>query len=69
MSDAEQKAKILEQFKKLDKNNEGSLDHTEIKSGIKAIYSEINLCLSDADIDRMIKTADVNGDGKLFVRL
>jgi len=59
----EQKAKIQELFKKLDTENNGNLDHAELKKGLKMIYSEINLCLSDADIDHMIKSADVSGDG------
>lgn len=54
-------------LKKLDKDNSGYLDKEEVRNGIKLIYKEIDLCLSDADIDRMIKSVDKNNDGKIQI--
>ena len=60
MADAAQKQKIAAEFKKLDKDNSGFLTHDEVKNAIKQIYAEIDLKLTDKDIDQMIKTVDKN---------
>lgn len=67
MADAEKKSKVLEQFKKLDKDQSGLLNKEEIKAALKEIYSEIDLHLSDADIEHLINSADKNGDGKINI--
>lgn len=64
---ADQKAKILEEFKKYDKDGSGQLDHKEVKDALKSLYSSIDLRLSDADIDRMIAQVDKNKDGKISI--
>lgn len=64
---ADQKAKVLEEFKKLDKDGSGQLDHNEVKKALKEMYASIDLRLSDADIDHMIATVDKNKDGKVNI--
>ncbi|RNA20796.1 calmodulin [Brachionus plicatilis] len=67
MADAEKKVQILEQFKKLDKDQSGQLNKEEIKAALKEIYSNIDLHLSDADIENLINSVDKNGDGKINI--
>lgn len=64
---ADQKAKILESFKKLDVDNSGYLNKDEIKKALKEIYSEIDIRLSDSDIDHLIQSVDKNNDGKIQI--
>lgn len=52
-------AELMKQFKHMDKNGDGQLDHDEIKEALTAMGA------SDADIEEMIKDADADGDGKV----
>ena len=65
MADEEQKEKIEQMIKELDKDGNGLLDKDELKAGISKIYNEINFSVTDEDIERMILSADVNKDGKI----
>ena len=67
MADANQKSKILEEFKKLDKDRSGYLDHEEIKRCLKDLYESIDLKMSDADVDALITQVDKNKDGRISV--
>ena len=67
MADSAQKDKITQKFKSLDKDNSGFLNRDEVKKGLKEIYAEIDLKLTDVDIDQMIKRADKNNDGKIQI--
>lgn len=67
MADANQKSKILEEFKKLDKDRSGYLDHEEIKRCLKDLYESIDLKMSDADVDALIAQVDKNKDGRISV--
>jgi Ca2+-binding EF-hand superfamily protein len=67
MVDAAQKAKILEEFKKLDADNTGFLDRNEVKRSLKELYDAIDLKLTDADVDNLIKRVDKNNDGKISI--
>lgn len=52
-------AELMKQFKHMDKNGDGQLDHDEIKEALAAMGA------SDDDINQMIKDADTDGDGKV----
>ncbi len=67
MADAAQKAKILEEFKKLDADNTGFLDKNEVKRSLKELYDSMDLRLTDADVDHLIKSVDKNNDGKISI--
>ena len=67
MADAAQKAKIHEEFKKLDSDNTGFLDKNEVKRALKECYDSMDLRLSDADVDHLIKSVDKNNDGKISI--
>ena len=63
----EQKKQVEEQFKKLDLSNNGFLEASEVKAALKELYSSIDLKMSDADIDHLIKSVDKSGDGKIQI--
>lgn len=67
MVESADKAAALQLLKKLDKDNSGFLDKEELRVGIKLIYREIDLRMTDADIDRLIQTADKNHDGRIEI--
>jgi Ca2+-binding EF-hand superfamily protein len=67
MVDANQKSKILEEFKKLDKDKSGYLDHDEIKRCLRDLYESIDLKMSDAYVEALINQVDKNKDGKISV--
>ena len=65
MTDPSVKAKLLDEFRKLDADNSGFLDHQELKKCLNNLYSSIDLKMTDADVDNLIKQVDKNGDGKV----
>lgn len=67
MADNADKAAALTLLRKLDKDNSGYLDKEELRVGIKLIYREIDLRMTDADINRLIQSADTNKDGKIGI--
>ena len=67
MADANQKEKITLKFKQIDKDNSGFINQDEVRKGLKEIYAEIDLKLTDADVDQLIKRADKNNDGKIQI--
>ena len=64
---ADNRAAVLAEFKKYDKDGTGILDHNEVKAAMKDVCSAIDLRLSDADIDVLIKRVDKNNDGKVNI--
>lgn len=52
---------MLEAFKACDKDGNGYLS----KSEIKTVMADLNIKLSDEDVNNMIKQADKDGDGKV----
>ena len=68
MADKEaQKAKALAKLKELDKDGSGYLDKAEIMVGMKEIFSEIDMQITDEDCTRMMDQADANSDGKINI--
>lgn len=53
---------LLEKFDRFDYNGNGKLTKTEIDHGLKDLG---NSGVTDAEIDALIKHADVNGDGSV----
>ena len=68
MADNALREKIENKFKLLDKDKSGWLNHSEVKTGLKEIYAEMDLKMTDSDIDRLIKSADKNNDGKIQIQ-
>lgn len=64
---ADTKAQVKAKFQELDKDKTGYLDHNEVKAALKELYSSIDLRLSDADIDQMIKQVDKDNNGKISI--
>jgi Ca2+-binding EF-hand superfamily protein len=62
MTDPDVKALMLEEFKKLDTDKSGFIDGQEIK---KWLRNQFYIKLTDAEVDRFIRVADKNGDGKV----
>lgn len=54
-------AELIAQFKAMDKNGDGQLDHDELKGALAAMGT------SDGDVDEMIKNVDKDGDGKVSI--
>lgn len=52
---------IKEQFNFFDKNGDGSVSKAELKKALK----DLNEKMSKSDLKRMIKDADVDGDGEI----
>jgi Ca2+-binding EF-hand superfamily protein len=67
MVDSIQKAIILQEFKKLDKNENGLLDYDELRPWLIQLAAEINLQLTENDIEKLLSTLDVNKDGIISV--
>jgi len=63
----EQKAKALEKLKALDKDGSGYLEKAEIMAGMKEIFSETDMKLTDEDCTRMMDLVDANSDGKINI--
>lgn len=60
---------LRRQFKIMDDNNSGTLDHYEFKKGIK----DFQVGIEDKDIDNLFKAFDLNGNGDIdfdeFIRV
>jgi Ca2+-binding EF-hand superfamily protein len=67
MANANQKSRILDEFKKLDKDRSGYLDHDEIRRCLKDLYESIDLKMSDTAVEALIGQVDRNKDGKISV--
>ncbi|XP_061172569.1 calmodulin-beta-like [Saccostrea echinata] len=52
---------LMEAFKVFDKNGDGFITFMELKSAM----TEMGECLSEQEFKEMIRTADLNGDGKI----
>ena len=56
------KTSHIELFSSFDLNNDGSIDHFELMSGLKSVGIE---GLSPFDIDALVSLLDLDGDGKI----
>ena len=61
------KGVIQAEFKELDKDGSGFLSRDEIKNALKRLYENIDLKLSDQDIQHLLDQADKNKDGKISI--
>jgi Ca2+-binding EF-hand superfamily protein len=57
----EEEENIREAFQMFDRDNNGIITRTEIKQAMHELGEE----MSDADVDHMIREADLNGDWQL----
>ena len=57
----DEEKELRDAFKVFDRNNDGYVSADEIKYVMKNLGHD----LSDADVDDIMKKADVNGDGRL----
>ena len=63
----EQKARTLEKLKSLDKDGSGYLEKAEIMAGMKEIFSEVDIQITDEDCTHMMDLVDANSDGKINI--
>lgn len=64
MKDTDSEAEILEAFKVFDRNGDGKISAAELRHVLTSIGEK----LSDADVDQMIREADVNNDGEIDIQ-
>jgi Ca2+-binding EF-hand superfamily protein len=67
MSNQAHKASILQEFKKLDKDGSGYLSHDELRAWILKLAKEINMIMTENDIEMLISKVDKDKDGKISV--
>ncbi len=67
MDDSIQKKIILQEFKKLDKDGSGYLTREELRTWLKSLAKDINMDLTENDIDQLIRKLDENKDGKVSI--
>ncbi|KAL2814472.1 hypothetical protein BJX63DRAFT_199611 [Aspergillus granulosus] len=69
VKDSDPEAELREAFAVFDQDKSGTISADELRRVLRSIGDDI----SDADLDEMLKIADVNGDGSIdyeeFVRL
>ena len=61
MSEYTKKKEYIDAFKAFDKNGDGSISAAELRQ----VMSSMGEQLTDREIDRMIKEADMDGDGQI----
>ena len=61
-TDSEQE--LMNAFKVFDKDGSGTISSDELRNVLKSLGED----LTDAEVDEMIKLADVNGDGTIDCR-
>ncbi|TYQ31111.1 EF-hand domain-containing protein [Pseudanabaena sp. UWO310] len=61
------KGAIMAEFKELDKDGSGYLSRDELKDALKRLYENIDLKLTDANIQALLNQADKNKDGKIQI--
>lgn len=64
MKDTDSEAEIAEAFKVFDRNGDGKISAAELRHVLTSIGEK----LSDADVDQMIREADVNNDGEIDIQ-
>ncbi|KAL2830133.1 hypothetical protein BJY01DRAFT_227466 [Aspergillus pseudoustus] len=69
VKDSDPEAELRSAFAVFDQDNSGTISADELRRVLRSIGDDI----SDADVDEMLKIADVNGDGSIdyeeFVKL
>lgn len=66
--DPEMKEKILEKFKKFDKDQNGQLDKFEMKAALEEIFLENESEFSYSAIVKLIQSFDENGDEQIDIK-
>ena len=61
------KGVLMAEFKELDKDGSGYLSRDELKYALTRLYENIDLKLTDADIQALLNQADKNKDGKIQI--
>jgi Ca2+-binding EF-hand superfamily protein len=67
MANPEQKLSIMREFKKLDKDSSGFLSHDELRIWILDLAKEINLNMTENDIEMLISKVDKDQDGQISI--
>jgi len=64
VKDQDTEQEILNAFKVFDKDNSGTISTEELRNVLRSLGES----LTDAELDEMVKVADVNGDGQIDCR-
>ena len=67
MSNSSHKSQIMQEFKKLDKDGSGFLSHEELRTWIVELAKEIDMNMTENDIDMLISKVDKDKDGQISV--